>query len=82
MSRAAKATLLTSVLLTGLTIWGVRFMQEQERENMYKGVLRDDDRRREKMKQRQEELRESQRKRALYEQYQHVSKQDDGQNEH
>lgn len=32
MSRAAKATLLTSVLLSGLTVWGVHFMQVQERE--------------------------------------------------
>lgn len=39
---------------------------------MYKGVLRDDERRREKMRQRQAEFEESQRKRALYEQIQHV----------
>ncbi|KZT21575.1 hypothetical protein NEOLEDRAFT_1139192 [Neolentinus lepideus HHB14362 ss-1] len=77
MSRVAKTTLLASVLLTGLTVWGVHFLQEQEHENMYKGVLRDDERRREKMRLREEELRESQRKRALYEQYQQVSKDDD-----
>ena len=40
---------------------------------MFKGVLRDDERRKEKMQQRQTELEESQRKRALYEQVQHVS---------
>ena len=40
---------------------------------MYQGVLRDDARRKEKMRQREAELEESQRKRALYEQVQHVS---------
>ena len=40
---------------------------------MYKGVLRDDERRKEKMRQREEELRESQRKRELYERVQTVS---------
>lgn len=39
---------------------------------MYKGVLRDDERRKEKMKQRQLEFEESQRKRALYESVQKV----------
>lgn len=41
---------------------------------MYKGVLRDDDRRREKMRQRQDELEESRRKRELYERVQAVEK--------
>jgi protein PET117 len=40
---------------------------------MYQGVLRDDERRKEKMRQREEELRESQRKRVLYERVQTVS---------
>lgn len=40
---------------------------------MYQGVLRDEERRKEKMQQRQAELEESQRKRALYEQVQRVS---------
>ncbi len=40
---------------------------------MYLGVLRDDERRREKMHRREEELQESLRKRALYEAVQHVS---------
>jgi protein PET117 len=43
---------------------------------MYKGVLRDDERRREKMKQREEELQESKRKRALYECVQTVERQE------
>lgn len=41
---------------------------------MYKGVLRDDERRREKMRQRQEDLEASQRKRELYERVQAVEK--------
>ncbi|EPQ56245.1 hypothetical protein GLOTRDRAFT_110720 [Gloeophyllum trabeum ATCC 11539] len=77
MSRAAKATLLASVCLSAFTIWGVHFLQEQEHENMFQGVLRDDERRREKMRQREEELQESLRKRALYERYQQVSSQRD-----
>lgn len=40
---------------------------------MYLGVLRDDERRREKMRRREEDLQESLRKRALYEAVQHVS---------
>lgn len=41
-------------------------------QTMYKGVLRDDERRKEKMKQRQLEFEESQRKRAVYESVQKV----------
>jgi protein PET117 len=43
---------------------------------MYQGVVRDDARRSEKMKQREDELRESQRKRELYERVQSVRTQD------
>lgn len=39
---------------------------------MYKGVLKDDERRVAKMKQRQQEFEESQRKRELYERVQTV----------
>lgn len=39
---------------------------------MYKGVLRDDERRKQKMKKRQEELEDSQRKREIYERVQRV----------
>lgn len=41
-------------------------------QTMYKGVLRDDERRKEKMRQRQLEFEESQKKRAIYEQVQKV----------
>ena len=41
---------------------------------MYKGVLRDDERRREKLRQREEDLRASQHKREWYEQVQKVKK--------
>lgn len=72
MSRAARATLAVSALFAGVTIWGVHFMQSRERETMFKGVLRDDERRREKMLQREEELAESLRKSQLYESVQRV----------
>jgi protein PET117 len=45
---------------------------------MYKGVLRDDERRKEKMLQRQAELAESRRKREIYERVQTVQKSEDG----
>lgn len=44
---------------------------------MYQGVIRDDARRLEKMKQREGELRESQRKRELYERVQSIRTADD-----
>ena len=89
MSRAARATLCVSVLLSSLTVWFVHHQQNQEREvraftisfllsflcfreNMYQGVLRDDERRREKLRQREEELWKSRQKRALYERVQTV----------
>ena len=43
---------------------------------MYKGVLRDDERRAEKMRQREEELQESLRKRESYERVQSVTRKD------
>ncbi|KAF8216615.1 hypothetical protein K438DRAFT_1558018 [Mycena galopus ATCC 62051] len=73
-SRRAKATLGAAVAFAGLTIWAVHFQQEQQHQTMYKGVLRDDERRREKMQQRQEDLEESRRKRELYEKVQQVEK--------
>lgn len=44
----------------------------QPSQDMYQGVLRDEQRRKEKMKQREEELRVSQRKREIYERIQTV----------
>ncbi|KAI0653169.1 hypothetical protein C8Q70DRAFT_885695, partial [Cubamyces menziesii] len=73
MSRAAKITLTVSVLGSALIIWGVHHLQEQERETMFQGVLRDDERRREKMRQREEDLQRSLQKRELYERVQNVS---------
>ncbi|GLB41689.1 putative PET assembly of cytochrome c oxidase, mitochondrial [Lyophyllum shimeji] len=71
-NRGAKLTLLGAVLLSSFTIWAVHFQQEQERENMYKGVLRDDERRREKMRQRQLDLEASRKRREIYERVQTV----------
>ncbi|KAJ7782013.1 hypothetical protein DFH07DRAFT_393520 [Mycena maculata] len=74
MSSRAKATLAAAIALSSLTIWAVHFQQEQQHETMYKGVLRDDERRREKMQQREADLQESRRKRELYEKVQRVEK--------
>ncbi|KAJ7696563.1 hypothetical protein B0H17DRAFT_1053704 [Mycena rosella] len=73
-SSKAKATLGAAIALTTLTIWAVHFQQEQQHETMYKGVLRDDERRRQKMEQRGKDLEESRRKRELYEKVQPVEK--------
>ncbi|KAJ7504289.1 hypothetical protein B0H11DRAFT_510247 [Mycena galericulata] len=73
-SRAAKVTLAAAIALSSLTIWAVHFQQEQQHETMYKGVVRDDERRRQKMKQREADLEESRRKRELYERVQRVEK--------
>ncbi|KAJ7255501.1 hypothetical protein B0H12DRAFT_1016306 [Mycena haematopus] len=73
-SRRAKATLGAAVTFAALTIWAVHFQQEQQHETMYKGVLRDDERRRQKIQQRQADLEESKKKRELYEKVQHVEK--------
>jgi len=43
-------------------------------QSMYQGVLKDDERRREKMQQRQAEFDESKRKREIYEQVQTIDK--------
>ena len=43
-------------------------------QTMFQGVLRDDERRREKMRQREEDLQRSLQKRELYERVQNVSK--------
>ncbi|KAJ6518901.1 hypothetical protein C8R45DRAFT_806385 [Mycena sanguinolenta] len=73
-SRRAKATLGAAVAFAALTIWAVHFQQEQQHETMYKGVLRDDERRKQKMQQRKDDLEESKRKRELYEKVQQVEK--------
>ncbi|EAU90491.1 hypothetical protein CC1G_00875 [Coprinopsis cinerea okayama7 len=75
--RKAKITLGGAVAFCALTIWAVHYQQEKERDTMYQGVIRDDERRREKLRQRQLELEESQRKRELYERYQKVEKASD-----
>ncbi|KAI6164600.1 hypothetical protein EDD17DRAFT_1474348 [Pisolithus thermaeus] len=72
MSTRAKATLAVSCTISALIIWGVHYQQSKEREDMYRGVLRDDERRKEKMRQRDEEFRISQRKREAYERVQTV----------
>ncbi|KAH9995132.1 hypothetical protein BJV77DRAFT_272688 [Russula vinacea] len=72
MSRAAKATLLASILVSSVTVWGVHYLQQQEHDTMYQGVLRDDERRKRKMKEREENFLQSQKKRGIYENVQRV----------
>ncbi|KAK0188631.1 hypothetical protein F5146DRAFT_1056052 [Armillaria mellea] len=74
MSLPAKATLTCACLFTALTVYAVHFQQKQERETQYQGVLKDDIRRAEKMRQRKDDFEESKRKRALYESVQRVEK--------
>ncbi|KAM5534630.1 hypothetical protein V8D89_011642 [Ganoderma adspersum] len=73
MSRAAKFTLGVALCSSALIVWGVHHLQMTERETMYQGIVKDDVRRREKMKQREEELQRSIEKRELYERVQSVS---------
>ncbi|KAF8239418.1 hypothetical protein L208DRAFT_1237903 [Tricholoma matsutake] len=73
--RAARATLFGAIILSSFTIWSVHSQQVQEHENMYKGVLRDDERRREKMRQREEQLQASKQTRERYERVQTVERQ-------
>ncbi|WFD44232.1 hypothetical protein MPSI1_002898 [Malassezia psittaci] len=49
MSRAAKATLLGSIVATVSIVWGVHFLQREERNTMYKGVQRDEVRQQERL---------------------------------
>lgn len=70
MSRPAKLTLAASVLLSGLTVWGVHYMQEREREVMYRGVERDEARQEEKKRKRLLDLQINQEKEAVYQQMQ------------
>ncbi|KAF8555964.1 hypothetical protein OG21DRAFT_1409918 [Imleria badia] len=72
MSTRAKATLAASCAISVFIIWGVHYQQIKERDDMFQGVLRDDERRREKMRQRQQEFEESKRKREIYERTQTV----------
>ncbi|WFD40969.1 uncharacterized protein MJAP1_003960 [Malassezia japonica] len=64
MSRAAKATLTTSIIATVSIVWGVHYVQKMERENMYKGVQRDEVRQAER-KQRDDARDAEQRQRAV-----------------
>lgn len=70
MSRPAKLTLAASVLISGLTVWGVHFMQEREREVMYRGVERDEARQEEKKRKRLLDLQINQEKEAAYQKIQ------------
>lgn len=70
MSRPAKLTLAASVLVSGLTVWGVHYMQERERQVMYRGVERDEARQEEKKRKRMLDLQINQEKEAAYQKLQ------------
>ncbi|BGP02652.1 hypothetical protein JCM10021v2_006372 [Rhodotorula toruloides] len=75
MSRMAKALFAGSVLFCGASIWGVHMIQVRERETMFAGVIRDEERLAAKraQKERQLEFEDQARKRAYLEQVQSVS---------
>ncbi|ORY92496.1 hypothetical protein BCR35DRAFT_297930 [Leucosporidium creatinivorum] len=75
MSRASKTFFGASVLFGIISIGGVHLIQQQERETMFAGVLRDDARMAAKRAQRarEAEFEEQARKRAYLESVQEVS---------
>ncbi|KAL1924328.1 uncharacterized protein VTP21DRAFT_7363 [Calcarisporiella thermophila] len=56
MSTRAKLTFVGATLITGGIVWSVHHQQEVERENMHKGILRDEERRARKLQQEQNRL--------------------------
>ncbi|CAD6575198.1 MAG: hypothetical protein TREMPRED_001329, partial [Tremellales sp. Tagirdzhanova-0007] len=48
MSRASKVFLSSSIVLSAVTVWGVHYLQQRESDTMYQGVLRDEERVRDK----------------------------------
>lgn len=74
MSRPAKLTLAASVVVSGLTVWGVHYMQERERDVMYKGVERDEARQAEKKRQRMLDYQLSQQRESEYQKLQPTAK--------
>ncbi|KAJ2673791.1 hypothetical protein GGI25_004598 [Coemansia spiralis] len=64
MSKAAKLTFLSSCVFAAGTIWFVHKAQKLERETMYQGVIRDQERK----IQRDQNVREFDETRALHEQ--------------
>ncbi|WFD20981.1 hypothetical protein MCAP1_003236 [Malassezia caprae] len=65
MSRAAKTTLGTSIAATISIVAGVHYLQIKERETMYKGVERDDQRQKEKRQRMEDLARNRERETAL-----------------
>ncbi|KAI8639324.1 hypothetical protein BD408DRAFT_421590 [Parasitella parasitica] len=51
MSKAAKATLTASIAFCCASVFGVHYFQNEEKENLRAGVLRDDERRKKKQQQ-------------------------------
>ncbi|CAG8502639.1 2242_t:CDS:2 [Cetraspora pellucida] len=53
MSRVAKVTLVSMLILSAGTIFGVHYLQKKEKEVMHAGIIRDKERKREKLMQNQ-----------------------------
>ncbi|GAA6048265.1 hypothetical protein JCM3770_006511 [Rhodotorula araucariae] len=75
MSRTAKVIFATSVLFCGVSVWGVHRIQTLERDTMFAGVIRDEERLAAKRAQKARELEfeDQARKRAYLESIQTVS---------
>ncbi|RCI04144.1 hypothetical protein CU098_012352 [Rhizopus stolonifer] len=75
MSRAAKATLLGSILFCVGSVFGVHYLQNEEKANLRAGVLRDEERRKKKEQQalNMKELHEQQELHEALLKTQHIS---------
>ncbi|CAO1632525.1 unnamed protein product [Parajaminaea phylloscopi] len=74
MSRAAKSTLIGSIVASGLTVWAVHYMQIQERATMYKGVERDEARQAAKRAAREADLQANREREAEFQKVQPTPK--------
>ncbi|KAF8315361.1 hypothetical protein DL93DRAFT_2166733 [Clavulina sp. PMI_390] len=78
MSIRARITLAASVVFTASTIYFVHWNQENERETMYRGVVRDEERVAKKKAEREAEFRISMARREKYEAVQPIFRSGDG----
>ncbi|CEP18987.1 hypothetical protein [Parasitella parasitica] len=67
MSKAAKATLTASIVFCCASVFGVHYFQNEEKENLRAGVLRDDERRKKKQQQQTLNMRELKEQQELHE---------------
>ncbi|OZJ05461.1 hypothetical protein BZG36_01664 [Bifiguratus adelaidae] len=70
----AKLTLASAVVFTVATVYGVHYLQMQERENMHLGIQKDNERRSQKLKQQEQNMLELQQQQALQKQLESTQK--------